>query len=170
MKAPVWTKDQPVPSVGSDKAPIRVNKPGGCGMAGAAPVCETVMEAACLSRTHGGADADGEFAQAFLGCSFTRLFAPVSRDQLGETIGIFSAIGNLGGDLASLRLTRVAGKPERCFGLTGLLPAQARMPSNRLSAVTGIGRAIVEHQILRLPAAGGRTVNGAACERGDLPW
>lgn len=125
---------------------------------------------ALRSETRDGVDADDELARAFPGCSFTHVLTVVSRGQLGVTMDILTAIQELAGDLDWLRLTRVGEKLEHRLRLTGLSPAQARLLSNRLDAMAGIERAIVEHQILRLSEAAGGTGDGAACDRVDPSW
>ena len=107
------------------------------------------MGAKFLLRVHDDAEADDELDRVFPGCSFTHLLAVVSRDQLSVTIDVLSAIRSLGGGLDSLRLTRVAGKLEQRFTVTGLRPHQARLLSGWLVAMADIERASVEHQILR---------------------
>jgi len=123
-----------------------------------APFRQREMGAKFLPRGHDDTEADDELDRVFPGCSFTHLLAVVSRDQLSVTIEVLSAIHSLGGGLDSLRLTRVAGKLEQRFRVTGLRPHQARLLSNRLAAVVGIEHANVEHQILRVPSANGRSI------------
>lgn len=116
------------------------------------------MGAKSLPRVHDDTEADDELDQVFPRCSFTHLLAVVSRDQLSVTIEVLSAIHNLGGGLDSLRLTRVAGRLEHRFRVTGLRPHQARLLSNRLAAMAGIEHASVEHQILRVSSGDGRSM------------
>ena len=111
-----------------------------------------------LPRSHDDTEADDELDRVFPGCSFTHMLAVVSRDQLSVTINVLSAIRNLGGGLDSLRLTRVAGKLEQRFRVTGLRPRQARLLSKRLADVVGVEHASVEHQILRVSPANGRSM------------
>ena len=127
-------------------------------MGGTAPFRQRAMGAKFLPRVHDDTEADNELDRLFPGCSFTHLLAVVSRDQLSVTIDVLSAIRNLGGGLDSLRLTRVAGKLEQRFKVTGLRPHQARLLSNRLAAMAGIERAKVEHQILRVPSGDRRSM------------
>jgi len=116
-----------------------------------------VTGARFLSPSRSDSEADDELDRVFPGCSFTHLLAVVSRDQLSVTIGVLSAISRLGGGLDSLRLTRVAGKLEHRFRITGLRPYQARLLANQLAGVAGIEHASVEHQILKAASSGGRT-------------
>jgi len=111
-----------------------------------------------LSQSRSDGEADDELDRVFPGCSFTHLLAVVSRDQLSVTIGVLSAVSELGGGLDSLRLTRVAGKLEHRFRITGLRPHQARLLADQLAGVAGIEHASVEHQILRVPSANRRSM------------
>lgn len=131
-----------------------------------APVREPIMDAALRSAAPDAVDADDELARAFPGCAFAHVVTVVSRSGLSVTMDILSAMNDLDAALDWLRLIRIGEKLEHRLRVTGLSPAQARLLVTRLSAMAGIERAVVEHQLLRQPAAARGTVKDVACAWG----
>lgn len=108
-----------------------------------------------------GDEADAELDQVFPNCRFTHLLVVVSVGQLGVTIRALSVInefcGTFCGTVDSLRVTRIGGKLEHRFRLTGLRPGQARAMATWLATQAGVERSHVEHHMVTAAASRDRS-------------
>jgi hypothetical protein len=91
---------------------------------------------------------DDEFEDAFPGCTLTHVITVIGEDRLSLALEALRAVQASGGALAALHLVRRGGAFEHQLRLVGLRPRQARVLTDRLSAMPGVERAVVEHQIL----------------------
>jgi hypothetical protein len=102
-----------------------------------------------MLRTTDESFAESEIEQAFPGCVLTHLLTVASEDRLTVAIEALQAVAALGGRLEGLHLTRCGKSLEHRLKIVGLRPQSARILRDRLTALPGVARASVEHQIFR---------------------
>jgi hypothetical protein len=107
------------------------------------------MERPNVSETVAEQFAEDAIPQAFPGLTLSHLLTVTTQDRLASAIGVLQAIGESGGEVASLRMIRCGDGLKHELRLCGLGPRQARLLSEGLAALPGVDRATIEHQLLR---------------------
>ena len=103
-----------------------------------------------MTQTQLQADLDDDFGATCPGRKLTHMLTIVSNGGLGAVIEVLAAAQASGAVLDSLRLTRMAETMEHRLGLTGLLPRQARVVSERIAGLAAVERVRIEHRILHI--------------------
>ena len=93
--------------------------------------------------------AKDEFPGAFPGLTLSHSLVVTTQDRLALAIDILNTIRASGGEVEFFRMTKCGEGLKYQLKLCGLGSHEARLLSQDLAALPGVGRATIEHQLLR---------------------